>query len=545
MKLSRLEVYGFKSFAKKLDLKLTGGMTAVVGPNGCGKTNVVDSIRWVLGEQRPSMIRLERMEDVLFKGSETRRPLGMSEVSLTIENDSGLLPLSMPEVTITRRLFRSGESDYLINKKSCRLADIHDLLMDTGMGTDSYSLFELSMINAILSDKTDDRRHIFEEAAGVTKYKARRKSAMNKLSSIEDDLERVGDIIAELKRRVESLKRQASKAHRYRMLKGELKSKSIAIASFELELHKKKYDSVSRQLDQLETTIESARMGVSRSSGDIERLGAGIVDVEKELGDVSSRFSESLTAISETEKELARLSTRLESLDEIASRSRESSKRNSESLERLAKAHGDCAESLNQAVERLSSVESSFAGLERVFKEKQAQVDALAKDQAFLESELRTIENDLATGRASLGRLEAERGQGKIRLEEIDQRIESLTQSDSDIARELLALGEERSRLERDQHDLLNKIGEMRKSLDEAGDELATLDSRLREAYERRSAVKAEHDFLEELISSLEGYSDGVRNAVNSSQLEGTCAWCAWRCHFRRRAVYHGDRNGT
>ncbi|MFC1693695.1 AAA family ATPase, partial [Candidatus Latescibacterota bacterium] len=198
MKLSRLEIFGFKSFAKKLDLKMAGGITAIVGPNGCGKTNVVDAIRWVLGEQRPTQIRLEHMEDILFKGSSNRRPLGMSEVSLTIENNSGILPLRMPEITITRRLFRSGESDYLLNKKSCRLADINDMLMDTGIGVDSYSVFELSMINSILSDKTDDRRHTFEEAAGITKYKARRKSALNKLIGIEDDLNRVGDIITEL-----------------------------------------------------------------------------------------------------------------------------------------------------------------------------------------------------------------------------------------------------------------------------------------------------------------------------------------------------------
>ena len=224
MRLKRLEIFGFKSFAKKLDLKLVGGITAVVGPNGCGKTNVVDSIRWVLGEQRPTQIRLDRMEDVLFKGSDSRRQLGMAEVSLTLDNESRKLPLDMPEITITRRLFRTGESDYMINHKSCRLADINDLFMDTGMGTDSYSMFEQDMINSILSDKAEDRRHIFEEAAGVTKYKTRRKAAIGKLESIEVDLERVGDIITELERRVDSLKRQASKAERYRKLKTDIKA---------------------------------------------------------------------------------------------------------------------------------------------------------------------------------------------------------------------------------------------------------------------------------------------------------------------------------
>ena len=304
MKLARLEIYGFKSFAKKLDLKLTGGITAVVGPNGCGKTNVVDAIRWVLGEQKPTQIRLERMEDVLFKGSTTRHQLGMSEVSLTIENVSGILPVDMPELTVTRRLFRSGESDYMINRKSCRLADINDLLMDTGMGTDSYSVFELAMINAILSDKTDDRRHIFEEAAGVTKYKARRKSALNKLISIEDDLNRVGDIIAELERRVDSLKRQAAKAKRYRRLKGELKTRTIAIAAFELERHKKNLAGVAHELDSVQTSIEALRVKLSRLTAETETLSAGIVDVEKELEETADRFSASMSAITEIQREI-------------------------------------------------------------------------------------------------------------------------------------------------------------------------------------------------------------------------------------------------
>ena len=227
MKLSRLEIFGFKSFAKKLDLKLLGGITVVVGPNGCGKTNIVDSIRWVFGEQRPTKIRLDSMEDVVFNGSASRRRLGLSEVSLTIENVSGILPVDLPEVTITRRLFRSGESEYMINRKQCRLADINDIFMDSGMGTDSYSVFELNMINDILSDKTEDRRRIFEEAAGITKYKSRRRSALNTLSNIEVDLNRLADFTNELDRRVSALKHQASKAARYRKLKSELKSRTI------------------------------------------------------------------------------------------------------------------------------------------------------------------------------------------------------------------------------------------------------------------------------------------------------------------------------
>ncbi|MFN0158606.1 MAG: AAA family ATPase, partial [Bacteroidota bacterium] len=169
MYLSKLEIIGFKSFAQKVNLAFDSGISAIVGPNGCGKTNIVDAIRWVLGEQRYSALRSEKMEDVIFNGTKSRKPLGMAEASLVIENTKGILPSEYSQVTISRRVYRSGESEYLLNKVPCRLKDILDLFMDTGMGADAYSVIELKMVETILSDKTDERRKLFEEAAGVTK----------------------------------------------------------------------------------------------------------------------------------------------------------------------------------------------------------------------------------------------------------------------------------------------------------------------------------------------------------------------------------------
>ena len=178
MYLSKLEIIGFKSFAQKVHLVFDSGISAIVGPNGCGKTNIVDAIRWVLGEQRYSALRSDKMEDVIFNGTKGRKPLGMAEASLVIENTKGILPSEYTEVTVGRRVYRSGESEYLLNKVPCRLKDIQDLFMDTGMGADAYSVIELKMIETILSDKTDERRRLFEEAAGVTKYKHRRKRGL-------------------------------------------------------------------------------------------------------------------------------------------------------------------------------------------------------------------------------------------------------------------------------------------------------------------------------------------------------------------------------
>lgn len=201
MYLSRLEIFGFKSFANKVELKFNGGITAIVGPNGCGKTNIVDAIRWVLGEQRASVLRSDRMEDVIFNGTKDRKPLGMAEVSMTIENTKGILPMEYAEVTITRRIFRSGESEYLLNKVPCRLKDIIDLFADTGMGANAYSVIELKMIESLLSEKAEERRRLFEEAAGVTKYKQRKKVTLRKIEEVKSDLSRVDDIIREVQKK--------------------------------------------------------------------------------------------------------------------------------------------------------------------------------------------------------------------------------------------------------------------------------------------------------------------------------------------------------
>ena len=205
MYLKTLDLFGFKSFAHKLSLEFGPGMTCIVGPNGCGKTNVADAIRWVLGEQSPSELRGASMADVIFNGTKQRRRLGMAEVSLTIDNSGGYLPTDYTEVVIGRRVFRSGESEYLLNKTPCRLRDIQDLFLDTGVGTRTYSLIERKMVDSILSDSSGHRRFMFEEAAGIMKYKVRKRSTLNKIAATETDMQRVSDIISEVEKQVRSL----------------------------------------------------------------------------------------------------------------------------------------------------------------------------------------------------------------------------------------------------------------------------------------------------------------------------------------------------
>lgn len=236
MYLSKLELFGFKSFAQRTSINFNEGITSIVGPNGCGKTNIVDAIRWCLGEQRTTTLRSDKMENVIFNGTNTKKPMGMAEVSLVIHNTKGILPTEYTDVTITRRIFRSGESEYLLNKNICRLKDITNLFMDTGIGANAYSVIELKMVETILSDKADERRTMFEEAAGVNKYKLRRRLALRKLDDVKADLTRVNDIVAEVEKKVNYLERQAKRAEKFNRISSRLRELEIDLAERELAL---------------------------------------------------------------------------------------------------------------------------------------------------------------------------------------------------------------------------------------------------------------------------------------------------------------------
>ncbi|MCX6154001.1 MAG: chromosome segregation protein SMC [Candidatus Kapabacteria bacterium] len=263
MYLSDLEIFGFKSFAQKTKFKFSDGLSAVVGPNGCGKTNVVDAIRWVLGEQKTSILRSDLMENVIFNGTATRKPLGMAEVTITIENNKQILPIEYQEVSISRRLFRNGESKYYLNKTQCRLRDILDLFMDTGMGPDSYSVIELKMVEAILSGKPEERRHLIEEAAGVNRFKVRKKEADKKLISVHDDLERIEDVVREIQKNVNSLARQAAKTRRYNEFQSQLRAEELELFHHDAYLLNKKINTLDSEIKDITNNKTQLDINVS------------------------------------------------------------------------------------------------------------------------------------------------------------------------------------------------------------------------------------------------------------------------------------------
>ena len=268
MFLKKINVHGFKSFADKTEIIVEKGMTAIVGPNGSGKSNISDSIKWVLGEQSPKTLRGSKMEDIIFAGTQKRMPLGYADVELIFDNESGKLPIDYKEVSIKRRLFRTGESEYSINKKACRLKDIRELFMDTGIGKDGYSVIGQGKVEEILSPNSEVRRGVFEEAAGIVKYKARKEESIRKLEKTNDNLDRVNDIIHELEVRVEPLKEESEKATKYLELKDSLKNIELNLYVMDYEKNKEQLDIFQNQRDE---ALKGKELIVARRN-DLEKL---------------------------------------------------------------------------------------------------------------------------------------------------------------------------------------------------------------------------------------------------------------------------------
>ena len=252
MRLTKLELHGFKSFADSTDLVFENGVTAIVGPNGCGKSNVSDAVRWVLGEQRARLLRGSKMDEVIFQGSSARRPVNLAEVSLHFDNDQGLIPIPFQEVVITRRLSRSGESEYFLNRAPCRLRDIADMLRGTGLGADTGVVIEAKMIDALLSDRPDDRRELFEEAAGVGLYRDRRRTTERRLEETTVDLQRLDDLVNEVQSQVRSLSRQRKRAERY----SELMARRFIV---EIGLARREMHSWAEELKRLDARVAELR----------------------------------------------------------------------------------------------------------------------------------------------------------------------------------------------------------------------------------------------------------------------------------------------
>ncbi len=511
MYLSKLEIQGFKSFAQRVTLNFDSGISAIVGPNGCGKTNIVDAIRWVLGEQRYSALRSEKMEDVIFNGTKSRKPLGMAEASLVIENTKGILPSEYTQVTIGRRIYRSGDSEYLLNKVPCRLKDIIDLFMDTGMGADAYSVIELKMVETILSDRTDERRRLFEEAAGVTKYKHRRKAAYRKLESVQTDLLRVNDLVAEVQKAVNTLERQARRAEQFNEVKDRLRM-------LEIDLLEREYAQVTSRLEPLQARQLSLRTQGSTADGDLESaesslgvLRSALLSSEKQLAEAQRDASMHREKVHRVEEKNLVAGERTNALQELIQRlDQEESDRQQERLrqETLREASQVRLQDLRTQEQQLRADQtlrqSEFEDTERRLAEKKSEVKSLNDSMILLVHRIaeRQSEQDLGQGRidtiqASLGEVEEESRSYTTELQRLAETIAALTEEDRQ-RRRSFAEAEVRY------YDTEKRKQELRGH----AESLLQEQTGIRSEIERASA---RIDFLKSLMESREGYAEGVR----------------------------------
>ncbi len=403
MYLKKVEFLGFKSFADRTVMNFLPGMTAIVGPNGCGKSNIADAVRWVLVEQSAKALRGGKMMDVIFNGADGFKPTNMAEVSLTMAECEDTLKTDYHEVTITRRLFRSGDSEYYLNKQPCRLKDIHRLFMDTGVGRNSYSILEQGKIDQVLSSRPEDRRLVFEEASGITKFKADRREALSKLERTDQNLLRLDDVILEVKRRMVSLQRQAGKARRYQEIQNHLRGQDLWLSRHRLQEMQEAIGEREVRLDELHQLVAKSRTEIEDEESSISELRLQLEAVDKVIADQMEEAVGLRNALHQA-KESVRVNG--ERIQEMKSYANRDSKDAEEAQVRLEQHRQNLQESANALVEAGKLREEAEAAL----KARQEEVQHLEASAAELREKLRNKRNDLNQHEQA-----ANRAQGKIR----------------------------------------------------------------------------------------------------------------------------------
>ncbi len=514
MRLSNVEIFGFKSFLTRVEIPFGRGITSIVGPNGCGKSNIVEAIRWVLGEQRAGAVRGHRMEDVIFSGTRQRKPLGMSEVSLTIDNSSHILPIEFSEVTVTRRLFRSGESDYLLNKVPCRLLDIQNLLMDTGLGPGAYSVMEQGMVDEIISERTENRRRILEEAAGITKYKTRRRSTWNKLESTQADLTRLEDLIGEVKRQVDYLGRQVGRARRYKTLRQEWEQLELLFGRHRFFEIQEQLKPLRQESDELSKRSVSGRTELTTQETELEKRRLAVTTLEKDLQTVGVELTRCVEQLHERERGLVAVRERRGARQQFIRRSTEERDRQQQQLAASRQQREQTLGALADAESRLSSDGGRL----------QSQEESMAEAEAAWQRGQSALEAANARLRAALG----DREECGRTVERLQAEAAGLERTGEQLASEQSGLGSAQDGLSRDRAAAQQELAGLESRLTAVEGDFAAarerhkeVEEQLRRAVEERGALQrsleanaARLQVLEKVRSGFEGHSQGVRNLM-------------------------------
>jgi len=511
MQLTRLDIKGFKSFGDKTTIHFNNGVTAIVGPNGCGKSNVVDAIRWVLGEQSTKNLRSEKMENIIFNGTKTRKAAQLAEVSLSFNNTNNVLPTSFSQVTITRKLYRSGESEYRLNDVQCRLKDITDLFLDTGIGSDSYAIIELKMVDEIINNKDNSRRTLFEEASGISKYKIRKKQTFNRLKETEFDLNRIEDLLLEIEKNLKSLEYQAKKTERYYRLKDQYKTSSIALASlrisgyrYDLHLIKEKQNAQQKQNNEVSAGISALEESIQRLKGDLLIEEKNLTTQQKALNIENSKIQNY-----ETEKKIK--NERLRNLNEKNERLNKELVQDNQQFNHIKY-------SLNRVKEELYSESEKLEIVEKTLQDKQKEVEILNNQQKVVKKDLDEVLNEKNIAQNQLYEFEKSNAVLLIQIDALKQESQKNYAANESRESELnsfdKAVTELKIRLEtlQDNYDFFiteeNSLENQLKETQQRIEELATQSNQETRLLDAR---KNEYNLTKSLVDNLEGFPESIR----------------------------------
>jgi len=511
VRFKKLELLGFKSFAETTELFFEPGVTAVVGPNGGGKSNIADAIKWVLGEQSPRELRGGRMEDLIFNGSDRREPINYAEVSLTLDNSEKKLPLDFSEVVISRRLFRTGESEYLLNRSVVRLKDIQEMLMGTGIGTSAYSLFEQGRIEQIISARPEDRRTVFEEAAGITKFKSQKREAMRRLEETEDNLARVSDVVAEVKRQIQALERQVRRAKNYQEQMEELKRLEVGLARRErgrlAGLWQEKEEtlrSFRAEVAQIEEQSAGQESSLSAARGRVAQADEAFSQAREEVLAVSHRQETARAALQTNRERIAEGQNRSRSVQEEISAAETQTLQLQEQIRQLRVLVGQEEEERRSREERIAQWQEQLGRCARMIDEAQGTVTQAREQLLDLTGSEVQVKNQLARVRQETARLEARSGRLQSETTKVSREQQEAASKLENLQESALQARTVMEELEQERRVCQENLAGTEASLNEVEQETTTLEQEL-------TRVASQLEALKGLMDSHEGYSSGVK----------------------------------